>query len=176
MHAIVDCDRGGLQQAHLGKIACQGDQGRRFAPVEASQIREGRCWTVGAISEHHEHYLSRRMSCHGIATAAWRLSSQAPPSCTSCRALPYQATKRTSEGLSEGRGADADDRPPVIRQYLNLVPMNISGAKREDRSWVMVTRVSQSRRLGSLPCSACRCCILHWLLLVVTALESPQIG
>ena len=70
-------------------------------------------------------------------------------------------TKRPSEGLSEGRGADADDRPPVIRQYLNLVPMNISGAKREDRSWVMVTRVSRSRRLGSLPCSACRCCILH---------------
>ena len=32
------------------------------------------------------------------------------------------STKRTSEGLSEGRGADADDRPPVIRQYLNLVP------------------------------------------------------
>lgn len=171
MHAIVDCDRGGLQQAHLGKIAYQGDQGRRFAPVEASQIREGRCWTVGAISEHHEHYLSRRMSCHGIATAAWSSSATVMHIMQSF-AVPSDQAK----GLSEGRGADADDRPPVIRQYLNLVPMNISGAKREDRSWVMVTRVSQSRRLGSLPCSACRCCILHWLLLVVIPLESPQIG
>ena len=172
MHAIVDCDRGGLQQAHLGKIACQGDQGRRFAPVEASQIREGRCWTVGAISEHHDHLQEECLVMalpqpHGDFHLKRHRHAHHAELCR---------TKRPSEGLSEGRGADADDRPPVIRQYLNLVPMNISGAKREDRSWVMVTRVSQSRRLGSLPCSACRCCILHWLLFVVIPLESPQIG